>query len=245
MTFYFFSNHKAATSFSFRVLKSFCIINNLNFHTTATGRLVLAPPDGGSYTDKDLVFYRNAEYAIAGPLNIHGVRIIRNPLSTVASAYFSHLKTHKTDGWPLLEEHRKILKVVSKETGMALTLQFLEQDNFYRETSGPLYALAQWNDFDSRFLTIRMEDMVKRPNEFLTKAIEFHGKSVSDYRLIKEEKFSFKAIAGRDVGTVNTSAHLRSGNPNDWRSTLPEYIKDYIKAHYWQYLERYYPEALE
>jgi len=245
MPIYFFSHHKCATSFSFRYLKSFCILNKMNFVTTATGRLVLSTPDGSPFTDNDLIFYRNAEYPIVSSLDVRGVRIIRNPLSIVASAYFSHIKTHRDDGWPLLQQHRDTLKLVPKDIGMALTLQFLEEESFYRETAGPLYSFAHWNIFDDRFLTLRMEDMVKNPRDFITKSLEFSNKDPADYRLADDKKFTFKAITGRDLGTVDTSSHLRSGNPNDWRTTLPEHIKDYIKAHYWDYLNTYYPDTLE
>jgi len=245
MPFYFFSNHKSATSFSFRLLKTFAIMNKLEFHSSAMGRIVIAPPDDRAYGDKDLIFYRNAEYSIADPLNVRGVKVIRNPLSTVASAYFSHIKTHRSEGWPLLIEHRDVLKSVSQDTGMALTIQFLELEEFFKNTAGPLYALSHWDDSDERFLTLRMEDMVKRPNEFLTKAITFLGYNPNNYRLVPEEKFTFKAMTGREVGMVNTAAHLRSGNPNDWHETLPEYIQEYIKVHYSYYLEKYYPDSLK
>lgn len=220
-------------------------MNKLEFHSSAMGRRVIPPPDDKPYGDKDLIFYRNAEYSIAQTLGVRGVRIIRNPLSTVASAYFSHLKSHKTEGWPLLAEHRIVLENVSRETGMALTLQFLEEEEFYKNTAGPLYAMSHWNMDDVNFLTLRMEDMVKQPNDFLTKSLAFLDKDVSKYRLVNEEKFTFKAIAGRKVGEVNTSAHLRSGNPNDWRSTLPDYIQDYVKVHYNDYLQKYYPDSLD
>jgi hypothetical protein len=220
-------------------------MNKLELHTSAMGRKFITAPDDRNFGPKDMIFYRNMEYSIAKTLDMRGVRIIRNPLSTVASAYFSHIKTHKTEGWPLLAEHRELLQGVSKDTGMALTLQFLEQEEFFKNTAGPLFALGNWDENDDRFLTLRMEDMVKRPNEFLTKSIKFCGKNLADYRLVNEEKFTFKAIAGRDVGAVNTSAHLRSGNPNDWKTTLPEYIQDYIKAHYQDCLMKYYPEVLQ
>ncbi len=220
-------------------------MNKIGFHSKAMGRFKIIPPEGAVFGDKDLVFYRNAEYSIIEPLDVRGVRIIRNPLSTVASAYFSHIKTHSIEGWPLLAEQRKVLQNVSKDVGMALTMQFLEQEEFFHRTAGTLYALSHWDDTDERFLTLRMEDMVKRPNEFLTTSIKFLGKDPAKYRLVDEEKFTFKAIAGRKVGEVNTSAHLRSGNPNDWKETLPDYVKDYVKVHYQDYLEKYYPDSLE
>jgi len=127
---------------------------------------------------------------------------------------------------------------------MALTLAFMERNDFYPVTSGPLNHLSQWDLDNEKFLTARMEDMVLKPTEFMKNALAFAGKNPDAYQHVPEKLLTFKAMTGREVGERDNSNHLRSGDPNDWRFLLPDYIKVYIRLHYKDLLEKYYPQAM-
>lgn len=147
--------------------------------------------------------------------------------------------------WKKLQLHRQLLQSLPRDTGIAASLSFLEDPEFFPLTAGPLRAIGDWNDDDPQILNMRMEDIVLKPNEFLEAALNFQGYDVKKYRLVDPEKFTFKAITGRDIGEVDPQAHMRSGNPDDWRTTLPKTVQDYIKITYRACLEKYYPESLE
>lgn len=183
----------------------------------------------------------NAIYPTVAPqLDVPSFHIIRNPLSIIASAYYSHRTTHSTEGWDVLEKQRALLQSTDKTTGMMLTLAFLEAAEFYPGTPGPLHGLRTWNFDDGRIATIRMEDMVKDVPGFLRRL----GASLGDGLVLPAaDEFSFEAIAGRRVGQVNDSSHYRSGDAEGWRAELPPAVVDYVWAQFTPLMERYYPEA--
>ncbi|MCK0206796.1 sulfotransferase domain-containing protein [Starkeya koreensis] len=183
----------------------------------------------------------NAIYPTIAPhLDVPSIHIIRNPLSIISSAYFSHRKTHPTDGWEVLEKQRTLLQSVDKTTGMLLTLAFLESAEFYPDTPGPLHGLRSWNFDDPRITTVRMEDMVKDIPGFLKLLGERLG---DDLTLPAADEFSFEAIAGHRVGEVNESSHYRSGDAEGWRAELPPAVVEYVWAQFTPLMERYYPES--
>ena len=117
----------------------------------------------------DVVVALNADYSSINDhisANMQCMHIIRNPLSVVVSAYYSHLRTHPIDGWDLLARQRSVLSEVDKDVGMALTLSFLESSHFQPETNGPLCDMISWKYVDSRIITLRMEDITANAATF-------------------------------------------------------------------------------
>ncbi len=220
-------------------------MNKLEMYSNSVAVLEIKPPEGASLQDGDVVFYRNSDYRLVKTLDVRGVRIIRNPLASLVSGYYSHLESHKLGKWKRMIAQRKALQNMSRDDGMWKTLEFMEDPNFAPYSVGPLLGLSLWDDGDKHFLTLRMEDMVLKPIEFLETAIRYHGKSPGDYRLPLAEKFTFKAMTGRKVGEEDTAHHLRSGNPNDWQDKLPEDLIAHVKIKYRTILKKYYPGALE
>jgi len=221
-------------------------MNKYELHTSNKGREKITPEDGLILQDDDMIYYRNSDYDFVKSIGIaKGVRVIRNPLAVVNSCYFAHRNVHKIGDWYKLAAQRKLLQAVSKSVGMGLTLGFLEDPEFFPCSPGPFYALSKWDDSDENFMTYRMEDMVAAPNVFLEKAIRFQGGDPGRYRLVIEEKFTFKHMTGREVGEIDSNAHMRSGKHDDWQEHLPVYVQDYVKTFYRDIFEKYYPDILK
>jgi hypothetical protein len=230
------THHKCASTFVGIYLNKVCDLNDLRMFRSNLGT---ARPE----FDLSLLTnatYRQIEDAIDGP----AIHIIRNPLDIVVSAYYSHRSTHHLGGWPHLSDQRAILTRCSKEAGLFLTLAFLEQAEFYRDTPGPLHALRQWNFDDRRIRTVRMEDLVTDVGSLLGETL---GSSMpAGVDLPAPEDFTFERITGgRRAGEVDEASHYRSGRPGSWRDELPEPIIAYVRAHFRDLLQRYYPDALE
>jgi hypothetical protein len=103
------SHHKCATTWLHNYLQILAAINRLTLGHTHLSRL--APT-------ADIVLITNAEYDFLRTNGIKGVHVVRNPLSIVASAYFSHRNSHPSDGWPQLEVQRRLLRAHDRHTGM-------------------------------------------------------------------------------------------------------------------------------
>jgi hypothetical protein len=105
-----------------------------------------------------------------------------------------------------------------------------------------LLALEGWDFDDPRFLTLRMEDLVKAPAARLSVAFAFMGRD--DLVLPPDAAFSFQAMSGgRRAGQVDEASHYRSGDPNDWRRHVPGPVQAAIRARFRGLLERFYPES--
>jgi hypothetical protein len=224
------THHKCASSFLLRYLQSLCEINEWSWITSHFG---YAKPDPTS----DLSFLRNATYSeIAPALGEHtqALHVIRNPLSVVASAYFSHLRTHPIDDWPQLAS-------VDPRDGFHLTLSFLEQAEFYPRTPGPLRAMTDWDYDDRRFTTLRMEDIVKDVHSFGCQLIaKFrHGRGI----LPKADDFAFERFSfGRPRGVRDNGSHYRIGSSDAWKDDLPEDLVAEVRVRYSGLLTRFYSE---
>ncbi len=191
----------------------------------------------------DIVLLRNASYRFVKWRCSRGCHIIRNPLSVLTSAYFSHHQTHGVEGWPELQAQRALLMSVERNTGFYLTLAFLERPDFYAGAVGPLYGLRAWDYDDPAYLTIRAEDVVLRPAEIMGGAFDFMG--VRRPKLRDDQDFSFERFAGgRQTGQTDETSHFRNGHPTNWREHLPPAVVDYLVAHFRLLLERFYPESL-
>lgn len=185
----------------------------------------------------------NAHYGAVterqGEARLH---VIRNPLSVILSAYHSHLATHPTEGWAALAAQRAILSAATAREGMLLTLPFLLSEAFFEATPGPLNALQAWNYDDERFQTLRMEDLTRDVEGFLTLIRGIDG--FEDLSTPAVEEFQFQNFTGRAIGEVDNSSHYRSGDANAWRSELPPIVIEFVRSHFRPMLERFYPDAL-
>lgn len=232
----FVSHHKCASTLASRYVRQFCAINGLSFFGNARGNTLPS-------SSHDVSFLGNASYPfLAARVERGGVHIIRNPLNIVQSAYFSHLRTHQIATLPILAAQRSVLEQCSAEAGMALTLAFCERDDFFPGTPGPMCALRQWDFDDGKFTTVRMEDFAERIDLALKGAL---GPDLPAYAWPDAHDYTFRAMSGgRKPGEIDESSAYRSGHPDAWRSELPKPIIAYVRAHYRDVLNRFYPDAL-
>jgi hypothetical protein len=233
----FFSHHKCATLWLHTYLTRVTQLNGRSLFRTNFGDHL---PD----TTADVVLFGNATYKFIFEHGLSGCHIIRNPLNLIVSAYYSHLETHPFAGWPRLLPQRNLLKSVGKEEGMFLTLTFLERSDIANRWIGPLLALRQWDYANSRFTTLKMEDMVARPEYFLRPILSCL-KENGDVLLPTDSEMLFSNFSdGRKPGEIDNASHYRSGSEDSWKTELPPAIVRYVHSRFHDVLEQFYPETI-
>ncbi|WP_159453164.1 sulfotransferase family protein [Pseudooctadecabacter jejudonensis] len=194
--------------------------------------------------EHDLSLLTNATYEVQSQAHPgRCVHVIRNPLSIVASAYFSHRYSHPTEYWPELAAQRDRLAGVSQADGMRATMDFLEAEAFGWNTVGPLYALSRWDFDDPTFEVLCMEDLVSDVVGHLMPRLEagFETPLVAP----RAADFTFEALSGgRSKGSENVRSHYRSGVVDSWRTDLPQDVIDRLCDTYRPLLQRFYPDTL-
>lgn len=166
----FYGHHKGATGWTSGVLRETCF--HLGWRFRVVHRSVDWAREGSlrAYVDRerpDLLAYTNADLEHAHALPPHrAFHVVRDPRDVLVSAYFSHLRTHPTDGWPELEAHRAQLRSVSKEEGLMLEMAF----------SRPTFEeFAQWDYTQPHVLELKMEDVTARPEASFVRIYEHFG----------------------------------------------------------------------
>ena len=231
---YILTHHKCATNWAIGYVQDYCAANNMTNFATHNSHML----PRGHY---DIVFLSNSYYDfIANTLNC-GIHILRNPLDIIVSAYYSHRQTHPVEYWPMLAKQRNILLTASEHDGMLLTLSFLERDDFDANSVGPLHAIRHWDFNDERFLTVRMEDVVRDPTHTLGRYLQTKFPAS---QLSSEHNYTFEAMTGRAPGEIDDKSHYRSGEAGQWRTILPASVISYVRTHYESILRRFYPDSL-
>jgi hypothetical protein len=234
---HFFSHHKCATRWMREYLSEVCSLNEIElFHDDM---------NSAALRTSGATFLANASYRDISTMSPRGCHIIRNPMSIVCSAYFSHAQTHPTASWQQLLHQRYLLSQCTPEQGLFLTLAFLERERFGDHAAGPLNGLSTWNYDDERYKNVRMEDLVLRPSEIFATILKHFGLHESEIKLPDEARYAFAQYAGgRRPGAIDLGSHYRSGDPDEWRSLLPPPIVAYVRHHFFHFLDRFYPESL-
>ncbi len=233
-----FSHHKCATRWLEQYLLKLTSMNGLTFFRTDFSD---EPRDPVA----DIAFFGNTSYEFLISQGLTGCHVIRNPLSVVVSAYYSHLKTHPTSVWPELVAHRSLLESMNRDDGLSLTLEFAMRPNITPRALGPLLAMRQWDYSDSRFTTLRMEDLVANPATTLSPIVRSHFGSMIKH-LPTDAEFMFGRFAnGRRVGEVDSESHYRSGSADAWRLELPQAVLGRVRAVFGDILQQFYPAALK
>ncbi|MEX1061039.1 MAG: hypothetical protein WED13_08455, partial [Methyloceanibacter sp.] len=77
--------------------------------------------------DYGFLSYINADRAFIKQLDMpfRAVHVIRDPRDVVVSAYFSHLHSHPTSGWPELIDFRGKLTSLSTKEGLLAEFEFI------------------------------------------------------------------------------------------------------------------------
>ena len=242
-----FTHHKCASTWLTLIIDDICRRNNLKLLNVPWGRQCPV----SEYTIKsaltsgnDVVIALNAEYSSVKnhiSANMQCIHIIRNPLSIILSAYYSHRRTHPIDGWNSLADQRKVLSEVDQDIGLALTLAFLESKNFQPETNGPLRDIISWDYADPRIVTLRMEDITSNTADFF--AMLSRTEVLKNALMPDPGMFSFAAITGRQQGAIDPTSHYRCGSRDEWRQALPKGVITYVLRHYREFMLNFYPET--
>jgi hypothetical protein len=238
-TFDVFTHHKCASRWLLAYFQAFARANGLRLGWTHSSDIF--PDKNDPYGDVRL--FLNAGYDFSARQNLRGLHIVRCPLSILASAYHSHLRTHTVEDWPELVPQREILQNCTTDEGYLLTIAFLGRPDFGWRAIGPFLALGTWDFEDNRFTTARMEDVVQDISGTLGLELQRHfGK---DIRLPSDQDFSFSCFSGeRPPGAVDENSHYRSGDPFQWRHELPQVAVTYLATQFRDFMREYYKEHL-
>ncbi len=166
----FFGHHKCATGWIDNILMEVCFHMGIHFkmaHTPAHFEPY------GSLTGLveaeriDFLAYTNADARYLSDFSFHrGFHVVRDPRDVLVSAYFSHLHSHSTKGWPELEAHRQRLKEVDKEEGLFLEMEF---------SKAGFEEFDRWNYNQPNVLEMKMEDLSRMPVEGFLRIMRFLG----------------------------------------------------------------------
>jgi hypothetical protein len=192
--------------------------------------------------EHDVSLLTNSVYDVHSSMGAgYPLHVIRNPMSVVVSAYYSHLSSHPTTDWPELLDQRLFLQRITREDGLAATLEFLERP--WDGNPGVMRAMGVWNYDDPRIITVRLEDITAHSSSILSQFLRVNF--ARNVKLPHAENYSFEKMSGgRKIGEVDNTSHYRSGNAEGWREELPKRLQDYIRMHYTKLLKTYYPEVL-
>jgi hypothetical protein len=190
----------------------------------------------------DFLAYINAndKYVSGIKRPFKGFHIIRDPRDIVVSSYFSSLSSHPTNEWPELIHHRQKLKQISKDEGLFLEMEFIQD---------VMENLSAWNYEQPNVLELRFEDVTRAPYQSFLDIFQFLAclddqKMTTQRRMqylfvslarrklglfgkgggipadvllgkVYENRFSRKTV-GRTQGMENVKSHFRKGMVGDW-----------------------------
>lgn len=188
----FFGHHKCASRWILRVLKAAGRDMGLPVHAVGareTPELNGLAPGLLAYTNAS-----GAQVARHGP-GLRGFHVIRDPRDLVVSAYFSHLKSHETRGWPELVAQRARLQQLSKHEGLLATLDFV---------APVLEAMAGWDYAHPGILELRFEAFTAAPYRSFLEAFAWLG-------LLRDDAEGLGERAARWVGRQAARVERRAG----------------------------------
>jgi len=170
----FFRHHKAAGGWISNICREASHAMGMRFEYMGTARNLGhrndSPANIANYLERykiDFVSYGNVSQTLIDQLpEFKGFNVIRDPRDMLVSAYFSHLKSHPTTGWPELAERRETLKEMSKDDGIMEVLGFME----------PIYTrMFEWNYSNPNILELRYEDLTINSEEQFVRIFDWLG----------------------------------------------------------------------
>ena len=117
--------------------------------------------------------------------------IIRDPRDIAVSAYFSHLKSHSTHGWPELGLHRRKLETLSTEEGLLADMEFCKRLPTDSHETRLYQSMFEWDYTQPNVMEVRYEDMVQDPAQFMTNIFHFFG-WIDDSSFDRSESIGYK-----------------------------------------------------
>lgn len=235
----YFGHHKCATVWIHSILTEVCRdlslkLEYVHSHNQFNGDLESFVKEN----DLDFITYANANMDYVAKLkNFKGFHVIRDPRDIAVSSYFSHLHSHPTDGWRLLAEHREKLQKASKQEGLFLDINFIN-DGVYK-------VLERWNYHLPHILEIKMEELTREPSKKFVEIFGFLGIIAKGFTVSSRNRISIKKLekilekksfstlsGGRKKGQENAGHHFRKGIAGDWANHFTEEHKKYFKEKY-------------
>jgi hypothetical protein len=185
--------------------------------------LVFARGGERGAADADVVLYRHSrEFSPDRSRRAYsGSHMIRDPRDVVVSGYHYHLHTNESWVHVPREEwggatYQDHLTSLPQHEGLLVEIR--------RASGGALRDMGTWSYRQPEFIELRYEDVIG--NEWATFRDVFlhHGFTTSAAERAADlcDTFSFDKQAGRAVGTVDPTSHLRSGKPEQWRELFTD-----------------------
>ena len=183
----------------------------------------------------DCIGDQNASAATVRALEMHagsyrGVHLVRDPRDVLVSAYFSHLYSHVTDGWPELVTHREKLQTLTPEEGL------LSEMTFCRFVFD---ALAGWRP-NSNVLELRSEEVTADPLPAIMGIAQWFEWTIPVATIERVlEEASYEKLAGRAKGIENPHHHYRKGVAGDWKNWFTDRVREEFATRYGSLLVQY------
>ena len=154
----FFGHHKCATGWTGGTLREIALHLGRTFRVVNQTKDFAAEGSLGDFVKTngvEVLSYANAKIKHARSLPLYrGFHVVRDPRDVLVSGYFSHRKTHGTNNWPELVEHRARLQSMSKSDGLFAEMEFSAR--FFEE-------MRTWDYEQPNVLELRMEDITADP----------------------------------------------------------------------------------
>lgn len=152
--------------------------------------------------------------------NYRAFFLVRDPRDLIISNYFSLKHSHSPYD-PYILRMRKRLNEISEEDGIAELIQSL--------TPGIKLTLEGWfSNRSEKIKLIKFEDFFgsNQDKEFaeLLEFCEIELPTNGIKYLL--DKYSFKSISGRKLGTEDVKNHYRKGTPGDWKNHFTDKHKE-------------------
>ena len=247
----YYGHHKSATKWVLNIIDDAYRKTGLRHQQFHSPKLFQY--DAKKYIEKNNInvfSYTNADWQYVKNLRCKGFHVIRDPRDIMVSAYYSHLNSHETKGWPELAEHRKTLVDLPKDEGLLADMDFTANLPTDGVRLGLIDCMYNWNYQSENVLEVKYEDLVKEPYEEFKRIFNFMGlmKETSFIRyLMPTVKYKISEIelneaidnnnykklsGGRNRGEENTESHYRRELPGDGVNHFNEVHKVYCKREY-------------
>lgn len=192
-------HHKVGTVWFLRVFRGIAAQYGLRVHSGEQAGL----------RDQDIFVEDHSRIEADRLPRFRGSHMIRDPRDVVVSAYFYHLRT--TEPWALEPQeaygglsYQDYLRGFDKHEGLLAEIR--------RSGATSIADMTRWNYADPRFLELRYEEMLGDEAGGFRRLFEFYGFAPKAVEACVEIALGFSLDRTRQ-----TTSHIRSGQPGEWR----------------------------